>query len=311
MQLPRLCSCLVAVVTCTTLLPANPKVGVLLKDRDLFWAAVQDGVVEASQAAKLDPIIKAPLNANMLGQQLTLLSALEKEPSLDALVIGPLTIDDFKAPLASFVKRGVKIVALDTPLPAGIAHTFIGYNQKAMAEAAARYFASLIQDTDEVAMLRANSLETVSVREKSFLATFKELQPKATMHLDVMSGAKKGDDYDQSILLLASHPKIKAVLTPFSAGSMAMIKALNDKKLAGKVQQVGFGVGLPPAVVEAIEAGTLIGWVAQQPKLIGVRGIEAAADLIQNKPVPATIDVDYFIVTKANLNEPKIQELRK
>jgi ribose transport system substrate-binding protein len=179
-----------------------------------------------------------------------------------------------------------------------------------MAESAARYFATLVKDNDEVAMLRANSLESVSVREKSFLAALKELHPKTTIYLDVMAGAQKGDDYVQSVLLLTRHPNIKAVLTPFSASSMAMIKALKDNGLAGKVLQVGFGVGLPPAVVDAIDAGALSGWIAQQPKLIGIRGIQTAADLINNKPVPPTIDVEYFLVTKANLNESKIKELR-
>ncbi|HTZ21345.1 MAG TPA: substrate-binding domain-containing protein [Opitutaceae bacterium] len=287
-----------------------PKIGVLLKDRDLFWGQVEKGAVEAGKNANVELVIKAPPGANMLGSQLKLLAALEKE-SLDALVIGPLTMEEFRQPIEALRAKGVKIVAIDTPLPEGLAHTYCGYNQKTMAETAARLFAGLVQDDDEAAILRANSLENISIREKTLLAVLRTLHPKEIIHLDIMAGAEKGDDYDKALLLLDKYPKTKAVITPFSASSMAMIRALKDRKLAGKVIQVGFGSGFPPQVAEAIEAGAMQGWIAQEAKLIGQRGVEAAVALVEGKPVPATIEVEFIVVTKENLNSAKVRELKE
>ena len=115
---------------------AAPRIGVLLKDRDLFFAAVQKGAEEEGKALNVELSIKAPSKANAPGQQLTLLAALEKEP-LDALVISPLAADDFKEPVARLVAKRVKIVALDSPLPEGLASTFLRYDQKSLGEAAA------------------------------------------------------------------------------------------------------------------------------------------------------------------------------
>jgi ribose transport system substrate-binding protein len=286
-----------------------PKIGVLLKDRDLFWNLVEKGAVEAGKSAHVELVIKAPPGANMLGSQLKLLAALEKE-SLDALVIGPLTMEEFRQPIEALRAKGVKIVAIDTPLPEGLANTYCGYNQKTMAEAAARLFATLVQDGDEVAILRANSLENISIREKTLISTLRTIRPKETIHLDIMAGAEKGDDYDKSLLLFDRHPKIKGVITPFSAASMAMTRALKDRKLAGQVVHVGFGSGFPPQVAEAIETGAMQGWIAQEAKLIGRRGVEAAVALLEDKPVPPAIDIDFIIVTKANLNDPKVRELK-
>ena len=159
-------------------------------------------------------------------------------------------------------------------------------------------------------MLRANTIETISDREKAIIATLKEIYPNLKLHLDVMAGAQKGDDYDQSALLLSRHPNVKVVITPISAGTLGMMRAIKEKKLAGTVQHVGFGVGLPAEVITAIETGTMQGWIAQEPRMFGVKGIDAAVDLINGKTVPPVIDIEYQLVTKANLNDPKVQALK-
>lgn len=288
---------------------AGPKIGLLMKDRGLFWSAAEQGATAAAKAAGAELVTKAPLNANNLGQQLALLDLLADE-QLAALLVAPLTVQDFAAPLARLQAKGVKIVVLDTPVTAGLGQTFISYNQETLARAAGKHFAAMVRDGDEVAMMRANSVDRISTREKVFLATLKELLPGSTVHVDVMAGAEKDDDFPKSCLLLERHPNAKAVATVFTAPSMGMIKAVSEKALGGKVLHMGFGTGLPAPVVEAIEAGRLQAWVAQQPDLIGKKGVAAALELIAGKPLPESIDVEFTIVTKENLATPAVQAMR-
>lgn len=286
------------------------KIGVLLKDRDLFWSAAEKGAIEAGQAAGVELIVKAPLVPNSLSQQLAMLNALVKEP-LDALVIAPLTADDFRPAIEALRAKGTKIVALDTRLSDGLADVYVGYNQAVMAEDAARFFAGLVPEGERGALLRANSIEGMSEREKTLIATFRNLRGQAALYTDIVAGSEKQDDYEKSVMLLERHGNIKAVCTPFTAASLAMIKAIRDKGLAGKVLQVGFGSSLPDAVVEAIDSGAMACWVAQQPKYIGSKGVEAAVDLLSGKSVPHDLDVTYFLVTKANLRSPQVQAMRE
>jgi ribose transport system substrate-binding protein len=292
------------------LLGAPAKIGVLLKDRDLFWSAAEKGAVAAANAAGAEISVKAPLVPNSLAQQLAMFQALTKEP-LDALVIAPLTADEFVAPLTALRAKGVKIVTLDTALAAGVADVHVGYNQAVMAEEAARHFAELVPESGKAALLRANSIEGMSVREKTLITTFRRLRNQATLYVDVVAGSEKQDDYAKSMLLLETHPGVTAVCTPFTAASLAMIKAIEAKGVAGKIVQVGFGTSLPAEVVAAIERGVMAGWVAQQPRLIGSKGVEAALELIAGKSLPGSVDVPYFVVTKANLQEPEILALRE
>lgn len=297
---------------CLVQLPvfAGPKIGVLLRDKDWFYAEVERGATEAAAAAGAELIVKAPLVANALNQQIAFLTALEKEP-LDALVISPLTVDEFAEPLARFRAKGVKLVLIETVMADGVADAYIGYNQQAMAERAARLFCESLAETGEAAMLRANSLERVSMREKTFLATVRDLRPNATMHADVMAGSTKGDDYEKLGVLFDRHPGLQAVCTPFTASTMAMVKFAKDRGLAGKVFHLGFGSGLPAEVAGAIRDGSMQVYVAQLPRQFGVRGVQAAVDLAAGRTVPSSIDVEYLIITQANLDSAEVQALRQ
>jgi ribose transport system substrate-binding protein len=177
------------------------------------------------------------------------------------------------------VAKGIKIVVVDSPLPEGLANTFVRYDQKSLGEAVARYAAGLIKDGDEVATLRANTIG---------------------------NHQREGE---------SDHRHVKGSLSQREIvsrrqGTLGMMKASKEKKLAGKVQHVGFGVGLPDEVVAAIETGVMQGWIAQEPRMFGVKGIDAAVDLSNGTKVPPVIDIEYQIVTKANLNDPKVQALK-
>jgi ribose transport system substrate-binding protein len=288
---------------------AATKVGLLTKDRNLFWTAIEQGANQAAKTAGVELIVRAPAVANNVAQQLRLLASLEKEAPA-AILVGPLSQQEFKTPISAFTAKGVKIVAIDTPLPEGCANVYIGYNQKAIASASAALLSKLVNDGDEIGLLGANSIEGLSPRERAIIATIKEQRPKSTLHLDVKAGIEKDDDYSQSLTLLQRHPGIKGVLTPFSSSTIAMMKALKAKGLAGRVTHVGIGTGFPAEVEDAIKSGELQGFIAQQPKLMGAKAVEAAVDLLAGKTVPATIDVDFVVITKDNVNDPKLAALR-
>ncbi len=309
MRTKCLAGILLAVVAAPLTLPGAPRVGVLLMDRDLFWAAVGRGAEDAGRASGAEVILKAPTQANALSQQLQLLAAFEGE-RLDALVLGPLTTEEFRQPISRLKAKGVKVVVLERPLPEGLGNVFLGYNQAEMAATAVKLFAGMVQDGDEAAMLRANSLERVTVRERTLMNDFKKLRPKSVLHAEIMVGATKGDDFEQCLRLLTAHPNIKAVCTPFSACSMAMIKALRERHLAGKMGHLAFGSGLPPEAEQALAGGAMQAWIAQRPWSFGFKGVQAAVDLVNGKTLPATVDVDYMVVTRENLTSPETQALK-
>lgn len=61
--------------------------------------------------------------------------------------------------------------------------------------------------------------------------------------------------------------------------------------------------------VSALKAGGISGLVVQDPAGMGYKGVMSAIAALEGKPVEKEIDTGAAIVTKDNINDPKVQEL--
>ena len=291
-------------------LSGAPKIGVLLKGRNApFWAVVEKSALETGQQLGVDVVVKMPMTEADVSVQIQLLNALAAQGA-NAIVIAPINKEALAVPIASIAVRGIKIVVIDTPLIGNAAPVFVGTDQEAAGRAAGKLLATLVSDTDEVSIFKHSQTSGATAsREIGALAAFREVHAKSIVHSDIFASAEAGVEARQAALLLATHPATKAVLASGTPGTLAMLKVLQEQKLAGSVKLVGFGYNLNPEVAAALESGALTGWIAQLPKEVGAKGVAAAVSLLKGEAVPAVIHTDFLVITKANLNEPKIQAL--
>lgn len=288
---------------------AAPKIGVLLKDKSPgFWVFAEKGATETAKTLGADVIVKAPPTVLDLSAQPRLLAALAAE-KIDALVIAATNPEAIEAEVAKLAAAHVKIVTVDTPLKDGLANTFVGADQAAMAEAAAKIFISIIADGDEVALLRNNSVDRTVITRETTLREALKGRSNLTFHGDIYASSEKDSEDERALLLLTQYPKTKVVFASATRGTLATIKAVREKNLVGKVHVVGFGTYLPPEAAKAIEDGILVGWVAQQPKELGVKAVEAAVALVKGETVPAVLRPAFMVVTKDNFHSPEAQAL--
>jgi len=290
-------------------LVAAPKVGVLLKDRSPgFWIFAEKGAVQEAAVVGVEVIVKAPPSVLDMSAQARLLAGLAAE-KLDALVVAPTNPDLIQAMVTNLAEKGVKIVTVDTPLKDGTAHAFIGADQAAMADDAAKLFLSLVQEGDEIALLRNNSVDrTVIIREER-LREAARARPGLVFRSDIYASSERDTEDERALVLLNKYPKVTAVFASATRGTLSTIKAVREKGLVGKVKVVGFGTYLPPEAAEAFKDGILHGWVAQEPKDLGVQAVRAAAALVRGEKVPAVIRPAYVLVTKDNINSAEVRAL--
>ena len=288
---------------------AAPKIGVLFKDKSPgFWILAEKGANEAAKTLGADVIIKAPPTVLDLTAQSRLLALLANE-KLDALVIAATNPDVVEAAVAKLAEAHVKIVTVDTPLKAGLADTFVGADQVAIAEVAAKVFISIIADGDEVAILRNNTVDRTVVTRETTLREALKARSKLIVHSDIYASSEKDTEDERALLMLTQHPKTTAVFASATRGTLATIKAVRQKGLVGKVKVVGFGTYLPGEAAQAFEDGILVGWVAQEPKDLGVKAVQAAVALVKGEAVPAVVRPDFLLVTKDNFRSPEAQAL--
>jgi ABC-type sugar transport system substrate-binding protein len=102
--------------------------------------------------------------------------------------------------------------------------------------------------------------------------------------------------------LLQANSAIKGVFADNDEMALGAIKALGDR--AGKeVMVVGFD-GTPDGL-KAVEDGTMVATVAQQPKVLGRKAVEQAVKAARGETVQQVVDVEVKVVTKQNLAEFK------
>jgi ribose transport system substrate-binding protein len=288
---------------------AAPKIGVLLKGRAPFWSAVEKGALETGKAAGAEITIKAPMSESDISVQIQLLNAMAAQGA-EAIVIAPINKEALAVPIASIAVKGVKVIVIDTQLTGKAAPVFIGTDHEAAGKAAGELLAQVVSDKDEVSFLKHSQTSgATTLRENGALATFRAAHPHNIVHSDIYASTEMGSEPEKTRLLLEKYPGTKAVLASGTPGTLAMLKVLQEKKLAGAVKLVGFGFNLTPEVAAAIESGALTGWIAQLPHEIGVKGVTAALALIKGDTVPPIMHTDFMVVTKGNLKDPKVQAL--
>jgi len=201
-------------------------------------------------------------------------------------------------------------VVVDSPLAGNAEHVFVGTNQRAAGEAAGQLLASMVQAKDEVTFLKhIQGSGATEEREIGALTKLREAYPGIVVHGDVYASSEKGVEEERAALLLTKYPNARAILASGTPGTMAMLKVLQQKGLAGKIKFVGFGFNLNPEVAAAIESGAMQGWIAQLPQEVGRKGVETALALLKGQKMPAVVYTDCLVITKDNLKDPKVQAL--
>ncbi len=290
---------------------AGHKIGLLLKGKTKFWSACEQGVMAEGEKLGVEVIVKTPPTESDISIQIQLLNALAKQ-GVEAIILAPINKETLAKPTAAIAAQGIKIILVDSPLDGDIASTLISTNHHSAGEAAGKLLASFVTEADQVSLFRhdQNNAATSS-RETGATEILREAYPKIQIHGDIFSGNERELQIERAKLLLTKHPASNAILASSSTGTMAMLEILSHHEPLGAIKLVGFGFNLNEEVSAALEAGTLYGWVAQQPREIGIKSLEAAVELLEGKTVPPVISVDVYIITKANLHDPKSQALLK
>lgn len=304
----RLVALVLGGVLLTVPLSAATRIGVLLKGNTSFWEAVATGCRDAAAPAGAEVIVRAPASESDITGQVKLLESLARE-DLQALIIAPCSSTALSAPVLAIAARGVKVVVIDSPLDVDVP-AYLATNHTDAGDAAGRLLASLVAGGDEVAILRHNRTGGATLlRESSAFSALHAAHEGIVIRRDVYSGIASNQELAQARLLLAKYPAVKGVLASSTPGTMAMLQALEESGRAGAVKFVGFGFNLNPTVAAALERGTMHGWIAQLPNVIGERGVRTALALLARQPVPEVSFCDFRVITKANLHDPAVQAL--
>jgi ribose transport system substrate-binding protein len=107
--------------------------------------------------------------------------------------------------------------------------------------------------------------------------------------------------------LIGANANLRGVFSSDAIATAGVGQALADAKKSDAIKAIGFGSD--PTIVKLLQDGTLSGVVVEDPFRMGYDGIKTALAASKGEQVPATIDTGAELVTKANMDSSRSQEL--
>ncbi|MBM4004516.1 MAG: substrate-binding domain-containing protein [Planctomycetes bacterium] len=277
-----------------------------------FWKSVRAGAVRGSKAADVELLWKGPLSENDREGQINVVQDFITR-RVDGICLAPL---DSRA-LVSVVQeaKGEKIPTLvfDSGLDdtSEIVSTVATDNFHG-GEIAAREMGRLLEGKGNVLVLRYTpGSESTNQREDGFLHVLRGEFPEiAIVSEDEYAGATAESALDKSQQLLVKYgDKVQGIFTPCEHVTLGMLRALQERELAGKIKFLGFDSS--PRLVDALRAGTVHGLVLQDPVRMAELAVITLAAHLRGEKVESRIATGESLVTRENMDSQAMQRLLK
>ncbi len=107
--------------------------------------------------------------------------------------------------------------------------------------------------------------------------------------------------------ILSAHPDITGIFAANEPGVVGAAEAVRKAGKAGKIEIIGWDAA--PDEIQGVQNGLISALVVQNPFKMGYDGFNAAVKMVQNHAQVTSEDTGVTFVTKANLNDPKVQSV--
>ncbi|GLY65400.1 ABC transporter substrate-binding protein [Amycolatopsis taiwanensis] len=269
-----------------------------------FWQAVKKGAEEEAAAKGARTTFVGPATEQDVEPQLNMLTnELAKSPK----ALGFAALDSrAAAPLLQQAKsQNIPVIAFDSGVDSDIPVTTVATDNKAAAAEAAKHLAEQIGGQGKVALV-VHDQTSLSGKDRrdGFLDWMHQNAPGITVLPPQYGGGDQLESANITKSIIESNPDLKAIYASNEGSAIGVIKGVQESGRKD-VTVVGFDSG--QGQLDAINDGTEVGAITQDPVDMGRQLIDAALKAINGEQLPKRIDTAYYWYDKTNINDPKIQ----
>jgi ribose transport system substrate-binding protein len=285
----------------------------------IFWKSIHAGAVKAEQELKdagvdVEIIWKGPLKEDDRESQIRVMEDFVTR-GVSGIVLAPLDDTALRVPVKNAVGYGIPVVIIDSGLKKADYTSFVATDNYVGGKKGGERLAEILGGKGKVIMLRyqEGSASTMK-REQGFLDVLKEKYPEIeVVASNQYGGATTESAYIASENLLAplrtpdGGLTVDGIFCPNESTAFAMLRALEDSGLAGKVKYVGFDSS--DRLVLALRKGYIHGLVLQDPINMGYLGVKTIVAHLRGEKVEKLIDTGSSMATPENMDDPKMKNL--
>ena len=283
---------------------ARPRVALVLKTLNSpFFIDMQKGAVEAAQRVNLDLVVQAAEREVDVEKQMQIIENLV-QTGVKALLVTPSGSREIVPAIAKANAAGIPVVVLDTRVDPAAAReanlkiaSFVGSDNYEGGKLAGQHLLAATGGKATVAVLEGiPGHETGDSRLRGFREAVAGA-PGVRIVASQPANWERDLGFNVFQNMMQAHPQIDAV---FACNDMMALGAVEAIAAAGKTGKIRvFGFDAVDDARKAIEAGSMVGSVAQFPAEMGRLAVETAAHLLKGEAVPQDQTVRIELVTRA------------
>ena len=267
------------------------RIGVsLLTREDDFYRELEAGLKEAAQRNNYELIIQSG-DKDLSRQQSQIDNFLVQK--VDAIIVCPTDTKGIAPAIERANAANVPVFTADIAAGGGKIVSHIASDNAAGGRLAAEYVAKAINGAGIIGIIGQPEVQSVVDRETGFKEEIAK-HPQITIVPTVNGGGVRDRALKAADDLIQGNPDLRAI---FCINDETALGALSSAEARGKTDLIIVGYDAAPEAVAAIRRGSALkADVAQQPRDIGTKTVEAIAKHFRGEAVEAKVSVPVKIV---------------
>lgn len=273
-----------------------------------FWKSVRAGVNAAAVENNVAAVFEGPDNEEDYFTQNRMVDA-AVEAGADAIVFSAIDRYAAKPHIEEAVRRGVKVILIDSGVDTEMASCFIGTDNYAAGRAACD---AVLDGVGKERLLKVGlvnydeNTENGNSREQGFRDRAAEVQ-----NIEIVDAAHVSSNTQSAKLaamsMLRRHPEINVLVGFNEWMTLGVGYAVQELALTASVYAVGFDSNV--VSVGMLETGEMNALIVQNPFAMGYLGVASACRAVAGEALDKNIDTATTVVTKDNMFAPDIQKI--
>ncbi len=276
----------------------------------VFWKSVHYGALQAAKEMNAEIQWRGPQKESDRDEQINIVQGFLNK-RVDGMVLAPLDADALVRPVQEAKRGGVPVVIFDSGLnsPKGDTVAFVATDNIRGGQMAADTMALKLGEKGNVVVLRYNKgSESTHQREEGFLEAIAKYPNIKVISSDQYAGTTTETAVDKAQQVLNKFgDEVNGIFAVCEPNAEGVLRALKDRKIAGKVVFVAFDSS--DALKASLASGEVAAIVLQDPVQMGYLGVKTLIQSLRGESVESFVDTGVFVAVKENMDDDKIKSL--
>jgi ribose transport system substrate-binding protein len=299
----------------TALAQAKPTIPIIVKDKmSFYWKIVLAGARKAGQDLGVNVVeLGADSETDINGQIRILANAVASLPA--AIVIAPAQFAALGKPIDNAAKKA-KIIGIDSDADSSAFTSVVRTDNVRAGSLAADILADAIKrsyadaEGDVAIITLLSGVASLDQRAKGFTDQIKTKYGALDIVAHKVGDGQATTGFNIMMDLIADYPELRGVFVSDLLMAKGAAQAAAEKRTNKGGDLINFvGFDSDNSLVQLLQDGTVAALVVQDPFRMGYDGIKTALAASKGEHVPTNVDTGANLITKANMNSARSQEL--